>query len=63
MTDRVKRMIESLRINKYPLCIEKFRLANESLDQTAGEPMITRARNCTPIFWTTSLFSLRTTTR
>jgi len=42
MTERVKRMIESLRINKYPLCIEKFRLANESLDQTAGEPMITR---------------------
>jgi len=42
MTDRVKRMKESLRISKYPLCIEKFRLANESLDATAGEPMITR---------------------
>ncbi len=42
MTDRVKRMIESLRINKYPLCIDKFRLANESLDATAGEPMLIR---------------------
>lgn len=42
MTDRVKRLKESLRINKYPLCIEKFRLANESLDATAGEPMLTR---------------------
>jgi pyruvate-formate lyase len=42
MTDRVKRMVESLRINKYPLCIETFRLANESLDQTAGESMLMR---------------------
>ena len=42
MTERVKRMIESLRINKYPLCIEKFRLATESLDATAGLPMVTR---------------------
>ena len=29
MTDRVKRMKESLRISKYPLCVELFRLANE----------------------------------
>ena len=42
MTDRVKRMVESLRINQYPLCVEFLRLANESLDETAGEPMITR---------------------
>lgn len=42
MTDRVKRMKESLRVNKYPLCIELFRLANESLDQTGGEPMLLR---------------------
>ena len=35
-------MKDSLRINKYPLCIELFRLANESLDQTGGEAMITR---------------------
>lgn len=42
MNERVKRMKDSLRINKYPLCIELFRLANESLDATVGEPMITR---------------------
>ena len=42
MTDRVKRMKESLRISKYPLCVEVFRLANESLDTTGGEPMILR---------------------
>ncbi len=42
MTDRVKRMKDSLRINKYPLCIEKFRLINESLEQTCGEPMLLR---------------------
>ncbi|MBR4232604.1 MAG: hypothetical protein IKR95_05280 [Oscillospiraceae bacterium] len=42
MTDRVKRMKESLRVNKYPLCVEVFRLANESLDQTGGEPMLLR---------------------
>lgn len=42
MTDRVKRMKENLRVNKYPLCVEMFRLANESLDVTAGEPMLLR---------------------
>lgn len=42
MTDRVKRMKESLRINKYPLCVEQFRLANESLDETSGEPTLLR---------------------
>ena len=42
MTDRFKRMMESLRVNKYPLCVEMFRLANESLDQTGGEPMLLR---------------------
>ncbi|MBR6951874.1 MAG: hypothetical protein IKH56_09120 [Oscillospiraceae bacterium] len=42
MTDRVKRMLESLKVNRYPLCIEYFKLANESLDQTAGEPMLLR---------------------
>ena len=35
-------MKESLRVNKYPLCINKFRLANESLDATAGQPMLIR---------------------
>lgn len=42
MTDRVKRMKESLKISKYPLCIEYFKLANESLDQTGGEPTLMR---------------------
>ena len=42
MTDRVKRMKDSLRVNKYPLCVELFRLANESLDETGGEPMLLR---------------------
>ena len=42
MRERVKRMKESLRISKYPLCVEQFRLANESLEQTAGEPMLLR---------------------
>jgi formate C-acetyltransferase len=42
MNLRIQKMKESLRISKYPLCIELFRLANESLDKTVGEPMITR---------------------
>lgn len=42
MTNRVKKMKESLRINKYPLCVEQFRLANESLETTGGEPMLLR---------------------
>ena len=42
MTDRVKRMLDSLKVNKYPLCIESFKLANESLDETAGEAMLLR---------------------
>ncbi len=42
MTDRVRRMLQSLKVSKYPLCIEYFKLANESLDRTAGEPMLLR---------------------
>ena len=42
MTDRVKRMKESLKVSKYPLCIEYFKLANESLDVTGGEPTLLR---------------------
>lgn len=42
MRERVRRMKESLRISKYPLCVEQFRLANESLEKTAGEPMLLR---------------------
>lgn len=42
MTKRVEKMIESLRVNKYPLCVEQFRLANESLESTGGQPMLLR---------------------
>jgi formate C-acetyltransferase len=42
MTKRVERMKKSLQISKYPLCVEQFRLANESLEQTCGEPMLLR---------------------
>ena len=42
MTERVMRMKASLNISKYPLCIEQFRLANESLDETGGQPMLLR---------------------
>ena len=42
MNERVKRMKEALRVNKYPLCVETFRLANESLAETAGEPVLLR---------------------
>lgn len=42
MTDRVKRMVKSLKVNKYPLCVQQFRLACDALDATAGEDMITR---------------------
>ena len=42
MTDRVRRMLQSLKVSKYPLCIEYFKLANESLDETTGEPMLLR---------------------
>lgn len=42
MTDRVKKMKESLKVSKYPLCVEQFRLANESLDRTGGEPTLLR---------------------
>lgn len=42
MNNRVTKMKESLSINKYPLCVEQFRLANESLEITGGEPMLIR---------------------
>lgn len=42
MNERVKRMKEALRVSKYPLCVELFRLANESLEKTGGEPMLLR---------------------
>ena len=42
MTERIWRMKKNLRVNKYPLCVQLFRLANESLDETAGQHMLLR---------------------
>lgn len=42
MTDRVKRMLAGLNIEKYPLCIEKFRIAADSLAETEGESSVMR---------------------
>lgn len=42
MNERVKRMKDALRVSKYPLCVELFRLANESLEKTGGEPTLLR---------------------
>ena len=42
MNERITRMKSALRISKYPLCVEMFRLANESLVQTAEDSMLLR---------------------
>lgn len=42
MNERITRMKSALRISKYPLCVEMFRLANESLEQTAEDSMLLR---------------------
>ncbi len=42
MNERVKKMKESLKISKYPLCVEQFKLVNESFAMTEGEPTIIR---------------------
>ncbi len=42
MNERILRMKERLRINKYPLCVEKFRIANETLKATEGKPQLIR---------------------
>ncbi len=42
MNERITRMKAALRISKYPLCVEMFRLANESLEQTAEDSMLLR---------------------
>ncbi len=42
MNTRVQQMKDALRINKYPLCIEKFKIANETLAETEGMPQILR---------------------
>jgi pyruvate formate-lyase/glycerol dehydratase family glycyl radical enzyme len=42
MTPRIGRMLRSLRITKYPLCIEKFRIATDTLAKTEGESSVVR---------------------
>ena len=42
MNERVKRMKDRLKVAKYPLCIEKFRIAAQTLKETEGEPYIIR---------------------
>ena len=42
MNERIQKMKDALRINKYPLCIEKFKIANETLKKTEGMPQILR---------------------
>ena len=42
MNDRIRRLLESIKVERYPLCIEKSRLMTESFKKTEGEPMILR---------------------
>ncbi len=42
MTKRIERMLGNLKIDKYPLCIEKFRIATKTLAETEGEPNVLR---------------------
>ena len=42
MNKRVEKMKQKLRVDKYPLCIEKFRIENKTLLETEGMPQILR---------------------
>jgi pyruvate formate-lyase/glycerol dehydratase family glycyl radical enzyme len=42
MNERITRLLESIAVDRYPLCIEKSRLMTESFRKTDGEPMILR---------------------
>ena len=42
MNERIARLLESIKVDRYPLCIEKSRLMTESFRKTEGEPMILR---------------------
>ncbi|MFN2122848.1 MAG: pyruvate formate lyase family protein, partial [Candidatus Promineifilaceae bacterium] len=42
MNERITRLLESIKVDRYPLCIEKSRLMTESFRKTEGEPMILR---------------------
>jgi pyruvate formate-lyase/glycerol dehydratase family glycyl radical enzyme len=42
MNERIARLLESIKVDRYPLCIEKSRLMTESFRKTNGQPMILR---------------------
>lgn len=42
MSVRTERLLKSIKVAKYPLCIEKSRLITESFKNTDGEPMVVR---------------------
>jgi len=42
MTPRVQRLKERLKVEKFPICIEKVRLVTEALQQCPGDPQIIR---------------------
>ena len=47
MNQRVKKLKEGLRVEKYPMCVEKARLVMESYRQTEGEVAILRRAKAT----------------
>ena len=42
MTPRIERLLKTLHVDKYPLCIEKFRIATRTLSETEGQPSVLR---------------------
>ena len=42
MNERVKRLKASLQVQKYPICIEKFKITLDTYAQTENEPQVTR---------------------
>src|SRR5210317_1776644 len=42
MNPRIQRLRNSIKVERYPLCIEKGRLLTESFKRTEGEPQILR---------------------
>ncbi len=42
MTPRIERLLDTLKVEKYPLCIEKFKIATQTLSATEGQPSVLR---------------------
>lgn len=42
MTDRIIKMKEALKVDKYPLCVSKIKIACDTLNATLGKDMVTR---------------------